>query len=98
MSNLPPPNAHGRIFKTLLFFGMGEHSEELGNLLEARLQYGMSIASGLQQPGHPESDRAADCESFQQYVFEKDLENVVKDIAAALLGRDIIIGEELPYP
>ena len=97
-SNLPRPDAHGRVFKSLLFFGMGEHSGELANLLEARLNYGMILASGLQQPGHPDSQQAADYENFQNYVFEKDLEDVVRDIAAALLGKEIIIGEDLPYP
>jgi len=65
--------------------GMGEASEAGVVALRKRLADGVSISSGLQQGGGEAVDRA-------------ELEDIVKDIAAALLGRDITIGLALPYP
>jgi len=73
-----------RQFDGLLFMGMGEFSAAGERALKRRLASGLSLSSGIQQGGDTE--------------YEADLEDVVRDIGAALLGRDITIGAKLPYP
>ena len=76
-----------RQFKGLLFRGDGDFSGHESVILHKRLDEGLSILSGLQQE-HPSDWRK----------WQADLEDVVKDLAAALLGRDVEFTDELPYP
>jgi len=82
-----------RVFLGLLFLGSGDWSVRAAHLLKERLQEGISLSGGLQQSsqGMPE-DRA------EMARGEADLEDIVRDIAAALLGREITFGAATPYP
>lgn len=76
-----------RQFKGLLFSGDGDFSGHESVALHKRLDEGLSILSGVQQE-HPADWRK----------WKVDVEDIVKDIAAALLGRNIELTDELPYP
>jgi hypothetical protein len=82
-----------RVFLGLLFLGSGDTSVRAAHLLEERLREGISLSGGLQQSsqGMPE-DRD------ERARGEADLEDIVRDIAAALLGREITFGAATPYP
>ena len=79
-----------RAFLSLLFMGSGECTVRDVDLLHQRLQDALSHSSGLQQSrgGEEEMDRKSTAE----------MEDVVRDIAAAVLGREVTFGETLPYP
>ena len=67
--------------------------------LEARLKEGMSLSSGLQQWRPRVMDEEEHKEDVAEYEKgQQDLEDIVHDVAAALLGRKITIGGKLPYP
>lgn len=76
-----------RWFKGLYFDGDGDFSGHERITLHKRLDEGLSILSGLQQE-HPADWRNR----------KVDLDTIVRDIAAALLGRNIELTDELPYP
>jgi len=76
-----------RYFRALSFRGAGVHSAVDTVLLHSRLNDALSISGGLQQGG---------VENLEQDTEE--MEDVVRDIAAALLGREVEFGEELEYP
>lgn len=78
-----------RKFHGLLFLGMGEDSNKLVVRLHQRLNEGLLVLGGAQQM-HSRSERDEDLLS--------DIEDVVRDIAAALLGKETTFGGELPYP
>jgi hypothetical protein len=82
-----------RVFTGLLFLGSGEFSVRDVGVLRERLREGISLSGGLQQSsqGMPEDDA-------QTARLEADLEDVVRDIVAALLGQDVTFGARLPYP
>ena len=82
-----------RYFTGLLFLGSGEYSERAAGLLHERLDEALSISGGLQQSsqGEPENEEATAAE-------EQERVDAVRDLAAAILGRDITIGDKLPYP
>jgi hypothetical protein len=70
----------------LLFMGAGDRSTYAADRLKKRLKQAMDTLSAWQQ-GSPQ-------------VLEEivEVEDTVRDIAAALLGREVIFGAELPYP
>lgn len=75
-----------RLFKTLLFMGMGDTSKELSYVLHERLEKALAL----------------NCAAQQGYILSteqrENLEDTVKDFAAALLGRKITLGKKLDYP
>ena len=78
-----------RRFNQLLFLGNGAVSVEQMHALHQRLAEGLTINCGLQQ---------TPCKDPLYIKGQSDLVDVVKDIAAALLGVEIEIGKSLPYP
>ena len=77
-----------RLFDSILYMGAGKFSEADVRLLKRQLKEALSVLSGIQQGGGDQID-----------AQELDMrEDVVRDMAAALLGREITIGAELPYP
>jgi hypothetical protein len=76
-----------RYFDSILFCGAGQFSEADCALLRKQLDEGLSILSGIQQGGDQIDEQGLDSR-----------EEVVRDVAAALLGKTVIIGDDLPYP
>lgn len=74
-----------RLFHGLLFLGSGDFSKKECEALHNRLDNGLELSSYGQQGPMPGE-------------LLLDLEEVVKDIAAALLGRNIEFTDALPYP
>lgn len=70
----------------LLFMGAGHRSQYAADRLKARLNTAFATLSAWQQ-GSPQ-------------VLEEvvEVEDTVRDIAAALLGREVLFGADLPYP
>lgn len=86
-----------REFHGLLFLGMGQASLDGRKRLHQLLDKALELSGGLQQPDpltvppDPEGDRiAAD--------MADEVKDRVRDIAAALTGREISFGAVLPYP
>jgi len=77
-----------RYFDTTLFCGAGKFSEADCRLLRKQLEDALSALSGIQQGG----EDAARREGWDTR------EDAVRDIAAALLGKSVTIGDDLPYP
>jgi hypothetical protein len=78
-----------RSFRGLLFLGAGDHSKAEVMRLHARLAEGLNISGGLQQTPN----------TLPEYWEQKThLEEVIRDLAAALIGQDICFGSQLPYP
>lgn len=75
-----------REIDTILFMGQGARSEWAVNRLKKRLDEALSNLSAFQQ-GAPQTSE--DTEKF---------EDLVRDIAAALVGRGIMFAEDLKYP
>lgn len=73
-----------RQFTGLLFLGNGSESVKHVRLLKKRLVMGLASASAMQQG---DSDKS-----------QAEVGDVVRDIAAALLGRSIRLGAKLLYP
>lgn len=82
-----------RYFPGLLFLGAGDHSVLLCKTLHKRLDEALQISGGLQQSsqGMPEDEAC-------RISSEVEREDAVRDIAAALLGREVTFGRRLPYP
>jgi hypothetical protein len=85
--------------------GAGQASEHECEQLKERLKRALSQSSGLQQmAGHIPADSEEEYEEIKRRLdieskqAELELEDFVKDVAAALLGRSITIGKKLPYP
>lgn len=85
-----------RYFHGLVFF-VRDCRKEL-KLLHKRLDEAISIAGGGQQPARCLSEEKV----VEEYEFaekmEKELEDVIRDIAAALVGRNITFGDNISYP
>lgn len=80
-----------RWFDSIAFMGNGKMSRADANLLKRRIDQGLSILSAMQQ--------AAFDKAFQDYIaMDDDREDIVRDIAAALLGKEVTFGTDLPYP
>jgi hypothetical protein len=80
-----------REFDSLVFMGAGDRSAADCYRLHRMLDRALGNLSALQQAGqHYSEERRAG--------MECGIEDAVKDIAAALLGKKIKIGEKLPYP
>ena len=75
-----------QIFGTI-FMGAGERTAKDIQALHEILDEALSTLSGLQQGGEDQDGQ-----------FEREMENAVRDIGAAILGKEIRIGEKLPYP
>jgi hypothetical protein len=73
-----------RKFNEVIFCGNGNYSKQLCDKLKERLGEGISILSGSQQPGHPETAQQALEEEQWEKQCQADLTDVVRDIAAAL--------------
>ena len=82
-----------RHFPGLVFLGAGEHSILLVKLLQARLNEAIDLSCALQQSsqGMPEDEH-------EEARLANALDDAVRDLAAALLGRQVTIGDKLPYP
>jgi hypothetical protein len=87
-----------RKFHGLLFHGRGKWSVRVCELLHKRLDEALSLASGLQQPDHPESHEEATACKRIRAVAEHERLDAVRDIVAALTGHEMTLGAELPYP
>lgn len=87
-----------RYFHGQTFLGGGETSKQEVGALQHRLAKGIGELGALQQPDHPESEEHAERCRADRLRCEQEIEDVVRDIAAALLGREVHFGQELPYP
>jgi hypothetical protein len=85
-----------RHFHGLIFFG--NDSELLIQLLRGKLDEAMELACCLQQPPHSNSEQEAIAAEKAREEIKVQLEDTIHDIAAALLGKEITIGKQLPYP
>lgn len=72
-----------REYDAVMFLGNGLHSDYQVKRIMARLRNAFTDLSYAQQGAK---------------LDPAEHEDLVKDIAAALLGRDIVLGEQLPYP
>lgn len=74
-----------RLFDQMLFMGGGDRTLKLMKTLAARLDYAFTALSGFQQNGIQgnEFDNQTDAND------KEHLENVVRDVAMALTGREI---------
>lgn len=75
----------GRLFERMLFLGDGDYSGRNGTILQARLHEALYRLGGLQQPCH-DYDNSAEIEEDEKYI-----EDVVRDVAMALTGREIVL-------
>ena len=75
-----------RHFKKMLFMGMGKESKESIQFLRKRLKEAVVIQSGLQQ-GVPTTSS-----EYKEGMTE--LEDIVKDIGMAILGKEIRIPKD----
>lgn len=83
-----------RKFHGYLFLGSGDYSARQAALLRKRLREAFELNAGLEQgAGFGEFDPPG----FQKRLY-KEVEDIVRDIAAALVGRRISFGRKLPYP
>ena len=78
-----------RKWSKVLFMGMGEESDQLCKSLHARLEEGLHILNYHQQPPHSASEEEADRARDAFRVEEVELQDVARDIAMALTGRNI---------
>jgi hypothetical protein len=86
-----------RHFHGLLFLGSGLSSQEGRAHLHRILDRALDISGGLQQPDPVTEPPRADRED-EDRRWQREIEDAVRDIGAALLGREIQLGEVLPYP
>ena len=75
-----------RQFTKVIFCGSGEYSGQQIERLKSRLEGGIYLLSGLQQPGHPESEQAA----LENEDGMEELRDIVRDIATALGCGELI--------
>lgn len=87
-----------RIFRGLLFLGAGTNSMRGVRALHARLDDAVSHLGGMQQPAHPETAEEAAVEERMQAEAQIEIEEAIRDIASALLGREVVFLEKQPYP
>jgi hypothetical protein len=86
-----------RYFNGLLFHG--NHMARLKvQFLRERLQTALELQSGLQQPDRAESQSHHDALVAARIRDTAEFEDCVRDLVAALLGRELGRGEALPYP
>ena len=74
-----------REFKGLLFLGNNESAKQVRKLRKL-LNNAISLSGGLQQGADLTEE------------VRLDMENAIRDIAAAILGVNIEFKEKLPYP
>jgi hypothetical protein len=83
-----------RQFTEVIFCGNGDYSVKQIERLKARLEEGTHLLSGLQQPGHPDSEQAAREEKQYYENGMNELADVVRDIATAL-GCESLIQDQI---
>lgn len=83
-----------RQFNEIIFCGNGGWSVQQIERLKARLEEGTHLLSGLQQPGHPDSEQAAREEKQYYENGMNELADVVRDIATAL-GCESLIQDQI---
>jgi hypothetical protein len=86
-----------RYFPGMIFLGNGEHSARLAKLLHARLDSAVSLLGGLQQPDDP-CEPPSEARTTDRSRCEAELHDAAKDIVAALLGHELLLGDKLCYP
>jgi hypothetical protein len=74
-----------RQFDAIVFMGAGVSSDADCYILHKLLDKALGNLSVLQQ-------------GLDDDILEYEIEEAVKDIGTALLGKKIIVGEDLPYP
>jgi hypothetical protein len=74
-----------RQFDSVVFMGAGAHSGADCYLLHTILDRALSNLSAIQQGADDD-------------ILEHEVEDIAKDLCAALTGRKVKFGEELPYP
>lgn len=76
-----------RQFNQVIFCGWeGALEEEYS--LKKRMSDGLNILSGLQQPGHSDSEAAAKMQAAEEAKDQEELYDIVKDITMALTGKE----------
>ena len=75
-----------RKFDEIIFMGSKSCIEKIQQLHE-RLDEGLNISCGLQQPGHPDSEEAAERDRQFEIKMRNELYNIVQDIGMALTGH-----------
>jgi len=78
------------LFKKTLFCGAGEHSKQQTDLLHRRLEEGIVILSGLQQPSHPENEQQELEDAAETTKALQELKDIVHDIGTAFGYLDIL--------
>ena len=86
----------GPLFKSLLFHGSGDWSGWQAATLEERVKMALVLQCYSQQPGHPETEEQELEEIEYLEAAEKFLHDTVRDVATALVGKEIYFGKELP--
>lgn len=79
-----------RKFDMSIFWG-NDWAKYNEKMLFSRLKEGIEIASGLQQPSHPDSKEAFEMDKIERKKLEEELKDIVRDIATALLDNEIEI-------
>jgi len=85
-----------RYFGGLLFHG-GQMARAKVEFLRERFQEALELQSGLQQPDHEDASNRQEAASVRTWD-EAELEDAVRDLVAALLGRELVLGGPLAYP
>lgn len=78
-----------RQFTKQVFLGNGRSSEEQVAELRERLDRGLMLLGLMQQPPHPENKEQAEVCEVAYKEGEADLETVVRDLVAALTGKEV---------
>lgn len=79
----------GRQFTDQIFLGNGNYSGERIAELKERLHHGLMLLGGMQQPPRPENEKQAEACKNAYKEDEAELETVVRDLVAALTGKEV---------
>ena len=85
-----PEKNNERYFDHLIFFG-SLSCVQLVQLAEELMAEAFSIQSGIQQPGHPESDEQWEREKEELAKARDRLDKIARDLVMAVLGKEITI-------
>ena len=77
-----------RIFDSVLFMGNVQTAGEI-EILVHLLDAGISIVNAVQQPSHSQSEEETQQDRTERLILQSDLESIVRDIAMALMGKEI---------
>ena len=81
-----------RIFDSMISINSVDYKEEVETLND-RLEQGISILEMLQNPPDPLSEKAK-LASALDVNLQEELECIIEDMAMALLGKEISIGNK----